>query len=139
MSCRQNSLTDPVFYPIGNTDLQLYTLTDHPADERFVQVGVETWQPVIDMKEALAYGFTVPTDKLTGTPQIHLFELAKMPVYTLTKDDGTQQNVILLTQTGPNSFVIPEADATTIRLSPQEESLVSVCENGERLIAALPG
>jgi multiple sugar transport system permease protein len=115
-----DSPSDPIFYPIGNTDLQLYTLTDHPADERFVEVGVETWQPVIDMKQALAYGFTVPTDQLTGTPEIHMFELAKMPVYTLTKEDGTQQNVVLLTQTGPNSFVIPETDATTIRLSPQE-------------------
>ncbi len=116
-----DALSDPVFYPVGNTDLQFYTLVDHPADERFVQVGLETWQPVLDMKEALAYGFTIPTADLPGTPEIRAFELAKLPVYTLTQDDGAQQEVILLTQTGPNSFVIPVANASTIRLSPLEK------------------
>jgi multiple sugar transport system permease protein len=116
-----DTLTDPVFYPVSNTDLQFYTLPDQPADEHFVQVGLETWQPVLDMKEALDYGFTIPTEQLTGTPEIRAFELAKLPVYTLTQDDGTSQEVILLTQTGPNSYVIPVADATTIRLSPLEK------------------
>jgi ABC-type glycerol-3-phosphate transport system permease component len=116
-----DALTDPQFFPIGDTDLQLYTLQDSSSDERFVQVGVETWQPVLDMKEALRHGYTMPTANLTGAPEIRTFALAKLPVYTLTKDDGTHQEVILLTQTGPNSFVIPVEDATTIRLSPLEK------------------
>lgn len=116
-----DALTDPQFFPIGDTDLQLYTLTDYPPDERFVQVGLETWQPVLEMNEALEHGFTMLTADLPGEPEMREFELATMPVYTLTKDDGSQQKVILLTQTGPNSFVIPVDDATTIRLSPLEK------------------
>ncbi|MBI5961147.1 MAG: ABC transporter permease subunit [Chloroflexi bacterium] len=115
------TLADPQFFPIGNTDLQLYTLTDHPADERFVQVGLETWQPVLDMDEALEYGYTLPTADLPGSPEMRTFELATLPVYRLTQDDGSTQDVILLTQTGPNSFVIPVDDAKTIRLSPLEK------------------
>jgi multiple sugar transport system permease protein len=116
-----DALSDPEFFPVGDTDLQLYTLQDHPVDERFVQIGLETWQPVLDMKEALKYGYTLPTADLTGTPEQHHFELATLPVYTLAQDDGSQQEVVLLTQTGPNSFVIPLADVQTIRLSPLEK------------------
>ena len=116
-----DALSDPEFFPVGETDLQLYSLRDHPADERFVQIGLETWQPVIDMDEALEYGFTIPTADLTGAPEMRQFELATLPVYTLARDDGTQQEVVLLTQTGPNSYVIPVANAQTIRLSPLEK------------------
>ncbi len=64
---------------------------DHPPDERFVQVGLETWQPVLDMNEALDYGFTIPTADLPGTPEMREFELATLPVYTLSKD-GRQRS-----------------------------------------------
>ena len=116
-----DALSDPEFFAVGDTDLQLYSLQDHPADERFVQIGLETWQPVIDMDEALKYGYTLPTADLTGTPELHPFEMATLPVYRLVQDDGGEQEVVLLTQTGPNSFVIPLADAQTIRLSPLEK------------------
>ncbi|MBN1202487.1 MAG: ABC transporter permease subunit [Anaerolineae bacterium] len=114
-------LSDPQFFHIGNTDLQLYRLEGRPGDQRFVQVGLETWQPVLEMDEALEHGYTIPTEDLPGTPEIRAFELATMPVYTFTQEDGSEQEVILLTQTGPNSFVIPVDAATTIRLSPLEK------------------
>lgn len=114
-------LSDPQFFPVGDTDLQLYTLESHPPDERFVQVGLVTWQPVLELDEALEYGYTLPASDLTGTPEIRQFELATLPVYTLAQDDGSQQEVILLTQTGPNALVIPAEQATTIRLSPLEK------------------
>jgi multiple sugar transport system permease protein len=116
-----DELSDPQFFPVGRTDLQLYVLQGHPADERFVQVSLETWEPVLDKKEALEYGFTIPTVDLPDQPEMRQFKLAILPVYALTKDDGSQQEVVLLTQTGPNSFVIPVANATTIRLAPLEK------------------
>jgi ABC-type glycerol-3-phosphate transport system permease component len=115
-----DALSDPQFFPVGNTDLQLYTLQGHTADERLVQIGLETWQPVLDKEEALAHGFTIPTADLPGEFETRQFELASLPIYKLDQN-GSQQEVILLTQTGPNSFVIPVADATTIRLSPLEK------------------
>ena len=115
------ALSDPEFFAVGDSNLQLYALADHPADERFVQIGLETWQPVIDMDEALEYGFTIPTADLPGTPEMHEFELAILPVYTLEQEDGSQQEVVLLTQTGPNSYVIPLDSVQTVRLSPLEK------------------
>jgi ABC-type glycerol-3-phosphate transport system permease component len=115
------ALTDPQFVPIGNTELQLYTLANYPSDEQYVQVGVVTWEPVLDLKAALDYGFTVLTTSLPAESEMRQFELASLPVYTLTKEDGSQQEVVLLTQTGPNSYVIPVANATSIRLSPLEK------------------
>ncbi len=116
-----DALTDPQFVTIGNTELELYTLQDHPADERYVQVGVVTWEPVLNLKDALKYGYTIPTASLPTESEMRQFELATLPVYTLTKDGGSQEEVVLLTQTGPNSYVIPVAHATTIHLSPLEK------------------
>jgi multiple sugar transport system permease protein len=116
-----DALSDPEFFPVGNTELQFYTLKDHPADERYISLGQETWEPVLNLHDATTYGFTIPTADLTGEPELRQFELATLPVYTLTKDDGSQQEVVLLTQTGPNSFVIPVANSATIRLSPLDK------------------
>jgi ABC-type glycerol-3-phosphate transport system permease component len=116
-----DALSDPEFFPVGNTELQFYTLQDHPADERYISLGQETWQPVLNLHDATTYGFTIPTADLTGEPEMRQFELATLPVYTLAKDDGSQQEVVLLTQTGPNSFVIPVANSETIRLSPLDK------------------
>lgn len=115
------ALGDFEYFPIGETDLPLYALDGYPEDQRFIQVGLETWQPVLDLDEALEYGFTVPTGDLPGTPEMRRFEQATLPVYTLTGEDGTAQEVVLLTQTGPNSMVLPVEQADTIRLSPLEK------------------
>ena len=115
------SVVDPEFVPIGDTELQLYRLADREDDERYVLAGIETWQPVIDFDEALEFGYVVSLDLLTGDPEIRRFELAEMPVYTLTREDGTQEEVVLLTETGHKGYVIPVEQATTIRLSPLEK------------------
>lgn len=115
------ALSNPQFFPIGNTDLQLYQLDGHDENERFVQVGLVTWQPVLEMNEALENSYVIPTEDLPGTPEIRQFELATLPVYTFAQEDGSTEEVILLTQTGPNSLVMPVEQATTIRLSPLEK------------------
>lgn len=116
-----DELSDPEFFPIGNTDLQLYTLEGREEGERFVQVGLEVWQPVIEMDEALEFGYTIPTEDLPDAPEMREIGLATLPVYTFTREDGSEQDIILLTQTGLNSYVIPVESATTIRLSPLEK------------------
>ncbi len=116
-----DAVIDPEFVPLGDTELQLYSLADRDPGERYVLAGIETWQPVIDFDEALDHGFTLPLEQLSGEPEWRDFELATMPVYTITLDDGHQEDVILLTETGQKAYVIPVALATTIRLSPIEK------------------
>ena len=36
--------------PVGQTDVQLYTLAGRPADERYILLGSEAWQPVMKLE-----------------------------------------------------------------------------------------
>jgi multiple sugar transport system permease protein len=109
---------DPEFMPLGNSELQLYTVAGHPPDELYVLLSSESWQPVIDLEEVRDFGFAIQNDALAGNPEIHEFNSASMPVDTLTLEDGSQMDVVVLIETSQQSFVIPVEHATTIRLSP---------------------
>ena len=58
---------------------------------------------------------------MIGPPEQRDYKLATLPVYKLEQADGSEQEVIWLTETGPNAYVIPADAADTIRLSPLEK------------------
>ena len=104
--------------PFGSTELPVYTLTDHPPEERFVQLSAESWQPIMDLEQARTAGFTVENSMLgpieirtvNGTPD--------MQVATATLPDGSAREVVILVKTNARSYVMAVEDATTLRLTP---------------------
>ncbi len=102
----------------GNTELPVYTLTGQPAEERYILLSSESWQPIIDLEQARSAGFAVPNAELGGNREMRTVNGVSMPVDTVTLDNGTQVEVVLLVETSTQSFVIPVDRATTLRLTP---------------------
>lgn len=140
--------------PVGKTSIQLYTLADRPAEDRFVQLSQDTWQPIIDFAQAEQYGFVVTNDKLPDPPRMQDFNAAAMPVTTFTQSDGKRIDVVVLVKTNAESFVIPVEHTDTLRLTPLKKLAlpfvrafggVSVQyrddyeENNERMVVAIVG
>ncbi len=112
------TLGDPEYVSIGNTELQHYTLSNHAADEYYIVLSAEVWQPVIELEAIRDFGFAVDNERLAGEREVREFALAPMPVDRLTREDGSQVEVVLLIETAQRSLVIPAEHAGTIRLSP---------------------
>ncbi|WP_119070214.1 carbohydrate ABC transporter permease [Aggregatilinea lenta] len=114
---------EPEFFPIGNTELQLYHLKDHPQDEWYVLLSLEAWQPIIDLDELQTDSFSVSADQLTGETTSHVFGDVSMPVNTVALDDGTTQEVIVIDHLEDRVLVIPTEGIETMRLAPVSNNL----------------
>ncbi len=120
----EDAPVDPQFVTVGETELPLYALRDRPADERYVLLSVEAWQPIIELDQLETAHLTVAPDRLAGEPEIRAFGAAvKMPVDTLTHEDGTTQEVIILQEQTARSLVIPVEEASTLQLAPVSKRL----------------
>ncbi len=112
------ALTKAENAPIGKTEIPTYTLADHAADERFVALTSEAWQPIIDLNEVTQFGLTVPNSQLSTDTEAQVFQGAQIRVRVLTQDDGQQVKVVELIRSSERSFVIPADRASTLRLTP---------------------
>ncbi|MCK6576891.1 MAG: ABC transporter permease subunit [Anaerolineae bacterium] len=104
--------------PFGSTELPVYTLADHPEAEKYVLLSAESWQPIIDLEQARASGFTVENSALSASELRTVNGTPDMPVATAGMEDGSQREVVLLVETSALTFVIPVDEATTLRLTP---------------------
>lgn len=102
----------------GSTELPVYTRVGSPEDEKYVLLSSESWQPIIDLDVARASGFSVPNSALSGTETRELNDTPAMPIATVTLEDGTQREVVVLVGTSTRSFVIPTDEVTSLRLAP---------------------
>ncbi len=112
------SIGEATLVPFGSSALNVYTLTDHSPEEHFVELSVDSWQPIIDLAEAEQYGFTVPNDQLMGDSATRVFNGAVMPIATTLTESGKSIEVVVLLAEKETSFVIPVDAATTLRLTP---------------------
>jgi ABC-type glycerol-3-phosphate transport system permease component len=113
-----DALSNPQLAAFGSTSLPVYNLPNRPTEELFVRLSAESWQPIINLEDARAYGFTVNTDQLSDTPEIRPFNAADMPVVTVTAEDGSTQEVVILVETIENALVIPVENTQSLRLTP---------------------
>jgi multiple sugar transport system permease protein len=102
----------------GSTELEVYSLAGQPEEEKYVLLSAESWQPIIDLEQARTVGFTVENDALSESALLTVNGTPEMPVASVTLDDGSRQDVVVLVETSTRSFVMPVADATTLRLTP---------------------
>lgn len=114
---------NPEFFPIGNTELQLYRLKDHPEDEWYVLLSLEAWQPIIDLDELQDESLVVSASQLTGETAPRAFGDVSMPVNTVALEDGTAQDVIVIDHLEDRVLVIPADSVDTLRLAPVSNNL----------------
>lgn len=114
---------NPEFFPIGNTELQLYRLKDHPEDGWYVLLSLEAWQPIIDLDELQDESLVVSAGQLTGETAPRAFGDVSMPVNVIALEDGTAQDVIVIDHLEDRVLVIPADSVDTLRLAPVSNNL----------------
>ncbi len=114
---------NPVFMPVSGSELEVYSLQGHPEDEKYVVASVEAWQPIMDMDEALKYGFVVSNTQFQGERETRRINDGDMTVDTVKLDDNSTQEVLVLVERTTHSFVIPVDKASTLRLAPVSKGL----------------
>jgi multiple sugar transport system permease protein len=114
---------DPEFFPIGDTELELYRLKDHPEDEWYVLLSLETWQPIINLDELQDKSFMVTADRLAGNAAPRIFGDLSLPVDVVTLDDGSTQEVIVVDHLEDRYLVLPFDSLDTLRLVPVSSNL----------------
>ncbi len=119
----EDAPVNPEFFPIGNTELQLYRLKDQPEDEWYVLLSLEAWQPIINVDELQNNSMSVSADQLTGETAPRTFGDVSMPVNTITLGDGTIQEVIVIDHLEGRVLVIPVDAVDTLRLAPVSNNL----------------
>jgi multiple sugar transport system permease protein len=102
----------------GSTELEVYSLAGQPEEEKYVLLSAESWQPIIDLEQARTVGFTVESEALSESALRTVNGTPAMPVASVTLEDGSRQDVVVLVETSARSFVMPVAEATTLRLTP---------------------
>lgn len=112
------SIGEATLVPFGSSALSVYSLRDRSPEEYFVELSVDSWQPIIDLAEAEQYGFTVPNDQLMGNSATRVFNGAVMPIANTLTESGESIEVVVLLAEKETSFVIPVEAATTLRLTP---------------------
>jgi multiple sugar transport system permease protein len=114
----QEAVQDAGMATFGSTELPVYSLADRPADERFMLLSSESWQPIISFDEAQTAGFTMRNDDLSE-PELRVVNgTADMQVATAMLADGSVREVVILVRNNARSYVIPIDAATTLRLTP---------------------
>jgi multiple sugar transport system permease protein len=102
---------------IGRTELPLYNVAGDETN--YVVLVNEPWQPVLNADEAES-SFAVSNDTL-GEPQPQVINGVTIPVAAHTAQDGTTQDVAILSRTASRSLVLPMANTTTLRLVQVDE------------------
>lgn len=114
---------NPEFVPIGGTELEIYDLKDQPEGEKYALLSLEAWQPILDMDEALDNGYVVNNDQLKGERETRTINDASMVADTVTLDDNTTEEVLILVERTNQTFVLPVDEADTLRLAPVSKGL----------------
>lgn len=112
------SIGEATLVPFGSSVLNVYTLTDHPPEDRFVELSSDLWQPIIDLADAEQHGFTAVNNQLTSNSETRVFNGAVMPIATMQTEAGQSNEVVVLLKEKETSFVIPVDAVQSLRLTP---------------------
>jgi len=107
-----------VSVPVGSSVLNVHTLNDRTDGEYYVELSVDSWQPIIDLADAQAFAFTVANGALTDSGETRTLNSAVMPLATADTGDGDPIEVIVLLRERETSLVIPTANTQSLRLTP---------------------
>jgi multiple sugar transport system permease protein len=107
-----------VSVPVGSSVLNVHTLNDRTDGEYYVELSVDSWQPIIDLADAQAFAFTVANGALTDSGETRTLNSAVMPLDTADTGDGDPIEVIVLLRERETSLVIPTANTQSLRLTP---------------------
>jgi multiple sugar transport system permease protein len=107
-----------VSVPVGSSVLNVHTLNDRTDGEYYVELSVDSWQPIIDLTDAQKFAFTVANSALTDSGETRTLNSAVMPLATADTGDGDPIEVVVLLRERETSLVIPAANTQSLRLTP---------------------
>ena len=114
----KTALQNKTAVPIGSTELDVYTLAGDDSGRQYVSVTEDSWNPVLELQTVIDYAYTVPNSSLTGDKTSYELRNITYDRYTITKDDGTPDDVIVIQSGSDEAIVLPVAQAGDIRLGP---------------------
>jgi multiple sugar transport system permease protein len=99
---------------VGDTELPLSRIEGDETD--YISLSTDSWQPVINEDELDAAAFVATREQL-GERTVRDVNGVNVQVAPFTAEDGTTTDVFILVSGTTRSFVIPVANATTLRLA----------------------
>lgn len=112
----QSALIDAGFTVVGDTALPRWQITDDLSETGYIMLAQEAWQPIIDEVELELHALVAENQDLSELVQREVNDVL-VDTATLSYDDGRVEPAVILIRGTDRSLVIPEAQATTLRLA----------------------
>jgi|GEM_PF-248352 len=101
---------------IGETELRLSRLIDSPESGDYVTISVDSWQPILDESSLDAFAFVAQAEQL-GERRIQEINGVSIETAPFTADDGTPDEVVILSTGTQRTLVISTTHADTLTLA----------------------
>lgn len=110
------------FMNVGQTQLGVYQISDEPADQRFVVLVQENWQPLMEQRLLTEKAFIATEDQLSPERTSEQFNGVYMTTRTFTPPDGgTPYDVAILTPGSTEYLVISTTEMDKLYAAPISE------------------
>jgi multiple sugar transport system permease protein len=91
-------LDDKKRLPIGNSEVDQYTLLSGSPDERYILIEQADWRPVIGIDVLNQHAFTIPASDFEAVAEPRVFNNGTFQVGNYTGEDGETKEVAVVVQ-----------------------------------------